>query len=78
MVEAVVQMFVMEVRGPASPKVWGGGGDMRRLCEVCWWCHITRLLASPLHPLRKWVRPDRREPNTLGRSFIFVKGKNGM
>ena len=32
--------MVVEVRGPANSRGAGGGGDIR-LCEVCWWCHIT-------------------------------------
>ena len=50
----------------------GGGGDIR-LCEVCWDVGgVTLLPPPPPPPLRMWVRPDRREPNTLGRSFIFL------
>ena len=57
------------MRGPARPKVWGA--------EVTSGCvkYVGGVTLLVPHPPRMWVRPDRREPNALGRSFIFLKGK---
>ena len=64
------------MRGPARPEVWGAevtSGCVKYVGGVTLLPSPSSLLLPP--PLRMWVRPDRREPDALGRSFIFLKGK---